>query len=704
MLDKKKMRSKGNKIPVAITAAIILILELSLIPTSPIVLGENFGSNVRVDDTGFDITNQTRPDIAIFGDNIYVVWMDNRLSGIHNTNIYFGKSTDKGVSFGADNRVDNAPIGAAACPSIAVDKSNGNIYVVWQDYRNSPEPYSIDIYFANSTDGGNSFGVNKRVIDETGSNYQFVPNIAASNDFIGVVWEDERGGIYFANSTDRGDTFGESKRVSDILGTAVYYPKIEIGINGTIYVVWEHKIDDIYKILFSKSNDGGNTWTPSIKVCEDLTSEGQRMPSISLDTNDNIYVVWRDTHDKDPDIFSDMDIYFSKSTNGGNNFTTGKQISIDTFDEDQYHPSISVNNEGKIFVTWIEDKDFPNQENVSDIYFANSTDGGNNFSTKQKINDCPSFSAVYTPSNAIAVNGSHIYIVWQDDRNGNWDIYLSRSNSLPPMSMPISPLNDATLTNNTPTLVVTSVTDLDNDTVYYNFTISDQPDAESGTVYYSGWITSTSWKPPPLPNGIWYWHTYTSDMWNTTSPNWTWNFTINSTLGSYDIQLYEGWNLISIPFIHINTDLSSVLDSINDSYDAVQWYDAVDDSSSHWEHYHTSKPSDLNDLKSIDHTMGFWIHITEPGGVLFQCSGIEPIENQSVTLYSGWNLVGYPSLNNNSVSTALNNLTLGDDVDAIWAYNASTQNWEELGESDSFERGRGYWLYLKEQKTWEVPL
>ncbi|UCG69596.1 MAG: hypothetical protein JSV09_00800 [Thermoplasmata archaeon] len=83
-------------------------------------------------------------------------------------------------------------------------------------------------------------------------------------------------------------------------------------------------------------------------------------------------------------------------------------------------------------------------------------------------------------------------------------------------------------------------------------------------------------------------------------------------------------------------------------------------------------------------------------GILFQFSGIEPTENQSVTLYSGWNLVGYPSLSNNSVSTALNNLTFGDDVDSIWTLNASTQNWKKHSESDSFERGRGYWLYSKE--------
>jgi hypothetical protein len=701
MLKKKRTKSTINMILITITTVIMLVLELSPIPTSPSVLAENFHNNIRVDDTVDDITNQTWPDIAIFGNNVYVVWEDNRLSGIHNTNIYFTRSINNMASFGTNIRVDDAPIGAANSPSIAVDISNGNIYVVWADYRNSPEPYSIDIYCANSTNGGNSFGANVRVISDTAGYSQLVPSIAVNNDFIGVVWDDWDRGIYFTNSTDRGHTFGENKKVNDVSGGNHYYPDIVIDENGVIHVVWEDKVDGNFSIYYSKSLDGGNTWVPSKKVSDDPSCKGQRMPSIAIDFNGNIYVVWRESRQKDADVYSEMDIYFSKSTNGGDNFTQSIPITDDII-EDQCQPSIAVNDEGKIFITWLEQQDFPTPENSCDIYFVNSTDGGITFSPKQKINNCPSFSSVYTPSNAIAVRGNHAFIAWQDDRKGDWDIYFTRSNYAPLMTFPISPPINSTLTNNTPLLRVTPVIDLDNDTIYYNFTISDQPDAESDTVYYSGWITSTSWKPPPLPDGKWYWHTYTYDGFNTTSPNWIWNFTIDITQG-YGIWLYEGWNLISIPYIQMDTDLSSALNSINGSYDAVQWYD-TGNSSDPWKHYHFSKPSDLSDLDNIDHKMGFWIHVTHPGGVLFEYSGILPAENQSINLYPGWNLVGYPSLSNMTSTIALNNIAYGADVDSIWAYNATTQKWEEIGPTDHFELGRGYWMHSKVTKTWIVPL
>jgi len=167
--------------------------------------------------------------------------------------------------------------------------------------------------------------------------------------------------------------------------------------------------------------------------------------------------------------------------------------------------------------------------------------------------------------------------------------------------------------------------------------------------------------------------------------------------------LYEGWNLISIPFIQTDTNLGIVLNSIKGSYDAVQWYN-VSDNSDPWKHSSIKKPSHLNDLKDINHSMGFWIHITKSSGVLFEYPGTQPIENQTVTLYQGWNLVGYPSLLNRNRTAALNNLTFNTQVNAIWTFNTPTQKWKELGQPDYFEVGKGYWIHATTDCEWVVPL
>ncbi|UCE36286.1 MAG: right-handed parallel beta-helix repeat-containing protein [Thermoplasmata archaeon] len=179
------------------------------------------------------------------------------------------------------------------------------------------------------------------------------------------------------------------------------------------------------------------------------------------------------------------------------------------------------------------------------------------------------------------------------------------------------------------------------------------------------------------------------------------NYPLVVPIGNY-IFLYEGWNLISIPYIQSNTSVGDVLSSINGSYKAVQYYNAMDNND-HWKHNCSLKPSHLNDFHDIDHTMGFWIYITEQGGALFEYFGSPPFENQIITLYPGWNIVGYPSSSNKTRTEALNNIIFDQDLNAIWTYDASTQTWDEIEEFDYFEVGRGYYIHSKHERIWDVP-
>ncbi|UCE37425.1 MAG: right-handed parallel beta-helix repeat-containing protein [Thermoplasmata archaeon] len=166
--------------------------------------------------------------------------------------------------------------------------------------------------------------------------------------------------------------------------------------------------------------------------------------------------------------------------------------------------------------------------------------------------------------------------------------------------------------------------------------------------------------------------------------------------------LKQGWNLISLPLIQKEQNLTKVLKSIDGLYDAVQWYD-ITDARDPWKHYKVGKPYG-NDLFELNEKMGIWIHITQPGDTIFFYNGTRLTENQKIALHPGWNMVGYPSLNNRDRTSALNNIDFPSDVDAIWTYDSMTQRWEKMGPSDYFEVGRGYYIHSKVTKDWDVPL
>src|SRR5881296_1024926 len=148
---------------------------------------------------------------SIFVDHnraIYIAWTDYRIGA---ADVYFSKCTGLGLSFSANVRVNDVTANAQSQPDLAVD-STGLVHVVWTDLRNVPGT-GPDIYYANSTDGGLSFNPNLRVNNDGGAIEQGEPAIAvAPNEDVYVVWRDPRSvpkgpDIYFAKSSDRGATW-----------------------------------------------------------------------------------------------------------------------------------------------------------------------------------------------------------------------------------------------------------------------------------------------------------------------------------------------------------------------------------------------------------------------------------------------------------------------------------------------------------------
>jgi hypothetical protein len=177
---------------------------------------------------------------------------------------------------------------------------------------------------------------------------------------------------------------------------------------------------------------------------------------------------------------------------------------------------------------------------------------------------------------------------------------------------------------------------------------------------------------------------------------------IRNPTGNYTF-LFPCWNLMSIPMIQTDTELTSVLSSISGYYDEVLIYSGLSANRT-WRKNLTSKPSTMNDLSHLDHTRGIWVFINTPFGILFEYRGTRPTVSQEIRLYEGWNLVGYPSPTGHNQSAGLNNLTFGQHVDAIWTYDASTNSWHEMGAGDVFVPGRGYWVHAVSGCTWLVPV
>ena len=129
--------------------------------------------------------------------------------------------------------------------------------------------------------------------------------------------------------------------------------------------------------------------------------------------------------------------------------------------------------------------------------------------------------------------------------------------------------------------------------------------------------------------------------------------TINSSFSteneSLTIDLYEGWNIISIPLEQSNWSASVVLSSIDGKYEEVQTYDAQADE---YLIYQPGSPI-FNTLTEMDREHGYFISMTENATLTINGT----MNSSSISLYTGSNLISFQGLKNESISEALSSIS-----------------------------------------------
>lgn len=353
------------------------------------------------------------------------VWSDTREG---ESNIYLSKSHDGGRVFGSNVRVNDVP-GTAGLfgATVALDRQN-RAHVVWFDNRDG----DYDIYYAHELDRGDGFTTAIRINDDkdapvevdafgedesaasAGPAFQTLPSLAVDrNGAIYFAWQDYRrnqADIYFAKSVDGGKTVTRNLRVNDDVGRAgQLYPSLAVDARGTLYLAWHDFRKGNQDIYFSRSADGGQTFSRNIRVNDDPETAGQFNPSLAVDDEGAVYVAWHDLR------AGQADIYFAASRDGGATFSPNRRLNDDRGEAYQFHPSLGAGKNGAVAAAW---EDYRNGQ--ADIYLTYSADGGRTFRPNVRVNsdrrpvDHLHASLAVGERNELAVS-------WEDQRDDRRD-------------------------------------------------------------------------------------------------------------------------------------------------------------------------------------------------------------------------------------------------------------------------------------------
>lgn len=171
---------------------------------------------------------------------------------------------------------------------------------------------------------------------------------------------------------------------------------------------------------------------------------------------------------------------------------------------------------------------------------------------------------------------------------------------------------------------------------------------------------------------------------------------------TYEIPLSKGLNCISLPCIPVNPDVSEVFSGIEKSCNIVMVFDKENEHIT-WKLYNPELPQSSNTLYSVNEKMGILIDMKESRLLTLEgyAAGRTELE-----LHPGWNLVGYPSLVDESPTLAFGGLL--PDIQNIMKM--SNGVWVEfspvasgsLETQQQMQSGTGYWILVDEQVTWKV--
>lgn len=236
--------------------------------------------------------------------------------------------------------------------------------------------------------------------------------------------------VVVAHSYDGGKTWTTVK-VAPVQAapTCDLYTGTTVGNDGTVQVTWMYLNDctpnDKGDMLFSKSNDGGNTWSAPVLMGTVLQSEipnsnvpVTNYPAIGVDNSNgpyagNLYVVmynWTGTF---------MQVQVVRSTDGGNTWSKPAPVAPG-ITHDQFLPWISVSPTGLVGVSWLDRRNDPKNVNYQ-AFAAISADGGKSFQPNIQLTTAFSFPVIgmgnYTGDTWDGPN--YFVAAWVDDSNGS---------------------------------------------------------------------------------------------------------------------------------------------------------------------------------------------------------------------------------------------------------------------------------------------
>jgi hypothetical protein len=360
------------------------------------------------------------PGVAIDPDDvIHLAWADTS-SGIWD--IYYALSTDGGDTFSEPIQINaEATSAVRGHPTLAVG-SDGRVHVAWEEMRDG----DWDIYYAHLESGG-SFSAPIQDSDDATGTDQTRPAIAVERDgTVHLAWQDSRAGnwdIYYARSTDGAASFEANLRVNEETRGQQVDPAIGVDGQGRVHVAWADDRSVAWAVYHARSE--GEGFLRGRVVGSGLMSDlSNSLPSLAVGQDDSVHIAWANAYVRHPDY--DALLYlpvYAVSADGGDTFSDPRQVGEGYGYVSTRPPETGLgagDGAAHVVLTTYSPQD------GSWVWYYRSRDSGQSFSAGVGVEQAGGGDVLHYP--VVAADGTgRVHVAWAHQRGDEWDVCYARS-------------------------------------------------------------------------------------------------------------------------------------------------------------------------------------------------------------------------------------------------------------------------------------
>jgi hypothetical protein len=268
------------------------------------------------------------------------------------------------------------------------------IYMIWQEIIFSGGSHGGDILFARSDDNGATFSQPLNISHSIGGDGKGRINrdvwhngsfdlVSGPDGALYAAWTEYDGPLWFSRSTDGGNSFSRPRRVDGGgHATPARGPSLALDKDRTLYLAWTTGDDDGADIHLATSADGGVTFSEARIVAPSSTYSDA--PKLAVAPDGMLHLVYAESNGGP---FARYRIHYTRSADRGRSFDPPRDISqpLPAGIESAGFPELSIDAAGRLYVLY---ELFPDRRGYSrGLGITVSPDGGRSFAPPEGVPD-----------------------------------------------------------------------------------------------------------------------------------------------------------------------------------------------------------------------------------------------------------------------------------------------------------------------------